>query len=531
MGSRQPFTSRIFFLLAAALVVGLAGCGRDGLENIAPTPNITEAVSAEDKPIFPTKPTSSFAPTPIEETPPPNAVHDFSLLSQAQKDRLFSVSMQFTANTEEKGIEIAKGLGFAGEFSHPSNMCGPLAMGILRDAGLVSQYVDLHEFWNMDPRPSEDERLMELTFPQEDYLWYRTETPIDQFDFNEFPLFTGDFVYLYAGDAGTFEHILVVTRVDELGRAFTMTNYRNEDQEYLIEELMLYDPNNPGEGRFFYWTDRSNADTGITGFGGFQLWRPLNHISDPEPLETSLALAIDSILTDAGGDWNVVIKEVGGDVLYDRRGHITVHTASIAKVPLALLFFHTLEQRRLEITHEWLNHSGTGDRTYNQLLEAMLVKSEEDAAEILEEWVISWTSPKKVLSEWGFSQMSITPRRATPMEVVELFEGLYLGEWINSTSREMILDFLSQYTPNDDTRLGSLSDFLPDDSTIYNKRGSLADDRVIVADVALVVVGERSFVLAFFSQPDDSNETTFEKLDAAIGRAAAAFWEIYADQK
>ena len=44
---------------------------------------------------------------------------------------------------------------------------------------------------------------------------------------------------------------------------------QNTEEGYLISELMLYDPNDPGEGFFYELTDRTNMDIGITGFGGF----------------------------------------------------------------------------------------------------------------------------------------------------------------------------------------------------------------------------------------------------------------------
>jgi hypothetical protein len=85
-------------------------------------------------------------------------------------------------------------------------------------------------------------------------------------------LYAGDFLYLFAGDSGSFEHMLVVSRVDESGRAFAVTNL-NTTEGVVIREVMLYDPNEPGKGQFYEWTNRANDALGRTGYGGYWLWR------------------------------------------------------------------------------------------------------------------------------------------------------------------------------------------------------------------------------------------------------------------
>jgi hypothetical protein len=159
----------------------------------------------------------------------------------------------------------------------------------------------------------------------------------------------------------------------------------------------------------------------------------------------------------------------------------------------------------------------------------MLVISEEGAAQTLEDWVSAWVYPPDVLEAWGFPTTQLTPRRSTAEEIAGIFEGLYSGELIAPEGREIILNYLSAYTPNDDTRLGALREYLPSGSQFYNKRGSLADNLLIVADVAIIEVGDKAYILAFFALPSDSEPTTYEALDAAIAEAGQAFWDVYGD--
>jgi hypothetical protein len=49
----------------------------------------------------------------------------------------------------------------------------------------------------------------------------------------------------------------------------------------VIRELMLYNPNHPGEGQFYDWMNREiNGWLGMTGDGGFDLWRPKAPVQD-----------------------------------------------------------------------------------------------------------------------------------------------------------------------------------------------------------------------------------------------------------
>jgi len=148
-------------------------------------------------------------------------------------------------------------------------MCGPLSIAILRDAGLLYTTVNLFDFWYLDPRPAHDENLLEQVFPAERYEKIEQPLSIGEVDFNANPLYPGDFLYLFAGDSGSFEHVLVVSRVDDAGRAYAVTNV-NTAEGVIIAEVMLYDPAQPGVGQFYEWTDWGEPHDRTHG-----LWRLL----------------------------------------------------------------------------------------------------------------------------------------------------------------------------------------------------------------------------------------------------------------
>lgn len=200
-----------------------------------------------------------------------------SAITDFQADILYLNSLNFIAETEREAFIIAELIEPSG--GSPGNICGPLSIMLLKDANLLPSYISTHSFWFLQPRDDYTvQTILEEAFPKEKYLWYRTDISIGEFDFVSFPLYSGDFIYLYAGGLGTYEHILVVTRVDEDGRAYSVTNILTDDG-YKISEFLLYDPTKSGEGIFYRLTDRAyNMTIGTTGFGGFQLWRPLEKI-------------------------------------------------------------------------------------------------------------------------------------------------------------------------------------------------------------------------------------------------------------
>lgn len=433
--------------------------------------------------------------------------------------------MRYQADTEAEAIRVAKDLAYVQGDGHPASMCGPLSAAILRDAWLLNPYIDLHEFWLLNPR--EQLQVLEKIFPPDRFEWHRVTESIRTFDFKTFPLKAGDFLYLYAGDPGTFEHMLTVSRVDDQGRAYSVTNYETETGFY-IGERVLYDPQNPGEGQFYIWTDRKYAQIGMTGFGGFQLLRFAVPVPDPDPLELALARQIDQVLAEAGGDWKILIQEIGGQAVYSRRSLDRVHVASVIKLPIAVLFFKSLENLG-ETDLQAVLQTGTAGRTYEQLLQAMLVHSEEYAADVLlYQLQVNQLNVPRTLEAWGLNGIDLKFRRSTVQELVRMAEKLYLGELLGNEATRILLEMLEAYTPNDDTRLGAIRELLPAGYHFYNKRGTITDGIMVVGDLAIItfpgLTGDRVYALGMFGY-QSTQPTTYERLHTAVAQVALAFWE------
>jgi beta-lactamase class A len=470
--------------------------------------------------------TSTALQTTASQTPTPKPPeYDRSVLTQVQKDRLYRASLSYLADNDEEAVYVARNIEYVPNEGHPATMCGPLAMSILRDAMLVDRYINVGDFWLLNPREDYTvHAILEKYFPREHYHWYQTTTPVNYYDFKSHPLYTGDFLYLFAGRGGTFEHMLVVTRVDDMGRAYSV--FAVEDSSgYSIEEVMLYDPNNPGEGYFYEITDSTNAGFGITGLGGFWMWRRITPFPEVNFDDLAFSDRLDSILNETGGEWHVYIKEVEGRVIYSRESQEVVNPASIIKVPLAIQFFQALNYQQNIDLNEYLSTHGVKGRTYMQLLTAMLVDSEEDATELLLDWVGDRIHIKDTFSRWGALETTYLPRRTTAEEISNIFEGLYKGLWLLPEERQIILDLMGSYSSGDDTRLGLINEYLPDDYNLYNKRGSVAKGFVVVADIAIIDLENTAYIVAMFGYPESGGKLpTYDDLEATIEETVPLIW-------
>jgi hypothetical protein len=226
---------------------------------------------------FATSPLETFTPayTPTLTTAELLAARgDLSItgsLTRTQQLNLYNSALTFIAPTyaESKKMSVAiNGL----RFSDPNNTCGPLALAILQRAQIIGTENVPHDFFLINPDNGLDRQLLEKTFPNEHYTNTRYKIKLNQVDWSAQPLFPGDFLYIYAGEQGNFEHMLVVTRVDSAGRAYSVTNY-NTEQGFIINEVLLYDPSDPTAGIFVQWTKRKDQLLGSTGFAGFEVWR------------------------------------------------------------------------------------------------------------------------------------------------------------------------------------------------------------------------------------------------------------------
>ena len=192
-------------------------------------------------------------------------------MSLEQQVNVFGASVKFIRKTTKESHQLGNQINGVG-YGSPSDICGPLSIAILQAAGIVRSSLDPHAFWLHNPDVPDDRRLLSVAFPPILFENIKHTRKLSDMDWNETPLFPGDFLYIYAGPYGNFEHMLVVNRVDAEGRAYSVTNFNTSDG-FIIDEVVLYDPADPNAGIFAHWTSQPYAKMGATGYGGFEVWR------------------------------------------------------------------------------------------------------------------------------------------------------------------------------------------------------------------------------------------------------------------
>ena len=557
MNAAQRTSTRIYLVLAVFFLLGgglLVSCEELFISATAtPTLSPTNPIP----PLEETRPTCDLSkrltpsatkamvvtvqatPEPTQQTAPSNA--PTSVLSAAQLTQLAEVSLNYISPDPESADQTVKEMNYAAG-ADASLTCGPLAIAILQDAELLSPYFDLNDFWLSSPLPGKNEPIFQEAFPENAYEWKRDETPMAEMDFIHDPLLPGDFIYTFGGN---YEHMFTVTRVDEAGRAYTVQNieqgYLNGDPEdisFIIQETMLYDPQNPGEGIIHEWADEVNWKLGLTGTEGYMRFRPLQQIAVQTQPERELAAQMDAVIEETGGKWNILIETLDGRIIYERRADEKIHPASTIKVAIAMATFDFLEQFGEGTLDQRLQRGPIynimpNDRSYEQLLRAMLVYSEEDSADILYENIHnSPINEYTLLESWGLATTNFEPRKTTAREMNRIYRGLYTAEFVNQEEQALILNWLAEYTANDDLRLGRMNELSASETPLlrYNKRGSLTSPQLIVADSGIVTIGDEVFLLQFYAYQDAQNSVTYEKLEQSLGDLAIIVGSWLLDQ-
>jgi hypothetical protein len=241
----------------------------------SPTGTSTVAFTATFTPIPTMLPretiTATSTPDPIEAMLDSGNLIFAGPLSNDQQILLYESSLYYVKPTIEDSLRLARQINGV-SYGNPSNTCGPLAIAIMQDAGLVSNDITPHDFWLLNPFLADDRKKLERAFPPDQFDHLINLTPINQIDWRAFSLEPGDFLYIKHGSWGNFDHMLVVNRVDNGLRAYAVTNYNTQDG-FIINEALLYDPADRSAGLFHEWTKQEFAALGSTGFGGFELWR------------------------------------------------------------------------------------------------------------------------------------------------------------------------------------------------------------------------------------------------------------------
>jgi hypothetical protein len=404
---------------------------------------------------------------------------------------------------------IVNQLGFVdGRSESVSNACGPLSIAILRDAGLLCDCVSLHDIWLLNLREPDSQLglLYQNYFPPQlfDYIW--VDESVRNYDFDSYPLQPGDWLFLFTAGNG-FDHMLTVTQVDQIGIAYTVTNI-DRGEGFIISEEILYDPQNPTAGLFFELTDNERKNLGKTGTQGFLLVRRKGGLNSIPLLNRDLDIALGD-----SAYWRIYVRDINsGEVLYESLPNQKFHSASMVKPPITLVALEILEGKGFQTSD--FSEKGFNGRTFDQLFNAMVVLSEEDATETLLEFIRQNGGEKKILEGWGLKETNFEPRRTTVLDLDIFLNGLYQNRFISPEFHNYLLTLMKEETENDSAYLGVISEVFPD-ARISNKRGLLLSP-TIVSDMGIVEFEDRAYSIVISSSLKQNGSATYEALQKSL---------------
>lgn len=256
----------IVFVIFILLLFGSGKGPRTG-DVFAQTEAIQIEVTEDLVSLLTQEPSPEPSVEPTEILPIPTEEIYLGPLSLTQRETLASISLEYVAASNQEAKVVAKGIGLQG----PGMMCGPLSATMLSRIGVLDSSVDPYQFYYLNPRPDKEMWKLKKMMPEDRFEYFEFDKPVGSFDFSSFPLYPGDFLYLFAGDYGSFEHMMTVTKVDEMGRAYSVTNlFEMVDGKptggYVISEVVLYDPLVPDTGQFAIYNSSEYAQIGRTGY-------------------------------------------------------------------------------------------------------------------------------------------------------------------------------------------------------------------------------------------------------------------------
>ena len=252
---------------------------------------------------------------------------------------------------------------------------------------------------------------------------------------------------------------------------------------------------------------------------------PLSVTLTPSP---DLAQLLDKSLIE-GVDWYIGVESMDGERLYARNTEESFAPASMIKIPIAMVVLKILEFRG--DTLEDIKSYGIS-RNFSEMLEAMIVRSEEAATESLEYFARGDNRLRSYLDWWGIKHTTFDPRRSTVEDLLLSLKLINTREALNEEFSDYLLNLMSTYTENDGILLGAMMEKLPQ-CVFYNKRGTLLNP-TIVSDMGILKCGEQAWYLVIAGTPAVDSTANFEDIQASIeefGRVFSAYVQQQTNQK
>lgn len=243
----------------------------------------------------------------------------------------------------------------------------------------------------------------------------------------------------------------------------------------------------------------------------------LTNTSVPEDIDPNTAFDPSELMKtlDDDVDWHVLVKDLDtGNILFDIKPDEIYQPASMIKVPITMAVLKISQD--LGRTIEDLIAIGIKGRSFNALMRASIIHSEEEATEILEFYTWESNRLRKIMDEWGLTKTTFDPRKSTCNDLAKALEGLHDQSLLGAEMSEYLIGLMLEQTENDKKYIGVMTSILPD-STFANKRGFMPYPSV-VGDHGLLQYNDKTWLIIIAGTPNKKDTANLTTIGQSIER-------------
>lgn len=248
---------------------------------------------------------------------------------------------------------------------------------------------------------------------------------------------------------------------------------------------------------------------------------------DPQELRT----LIESQVGSTWNNYSILVDDYTSDFEMDINSTIIYNAASVNKIPiLASLYFLAQKgdvdlDRVVTLQAKDIQDYGTGSIRYDPpgttysvktLAQLMIKKSDNTAAYLLANHVMTLKQIQGLVESWGLTQTDMITNKTSNRDIAILVVKIYSGQLVNQAlTQEMMAFFLNTDFEN---RLPAL---LPKTAKVYHKIGT---DARVVHDAGIVVDGNTSYYVGIFTD-DIVNVEETDQLIAQVSNTIFTFMQ------
>lgn len=246
---------------------------------------------------------------------------------------------------------------------------------------------------------------------------------------------------------------------------------------------------------------------------------------NPDDLKLQLLNLIDA----KWNNYSIYVKNLNDDFQLDINKSIIYTAASVNKIPILASLYYSAQKgdvdldKTITLQKDDIQDYGTGSMRYDDpgtvysvktLARLMMQKSDNTAAYIIANHILSINTIQSLINTWGLTQTDIINNKTSNNDMAILLEKIVREKIANKAFTQEMLSLLKDSDFED--RLPKL---LPKGTTVYHKIGT---DVGALHDVGIIVTPKKTYYLGIFTS-DITDEAETTDLEAKVSKAVYDF--------